>query len=103
MLCRLPGGRARGVGGACRDHAPPRAVGGGWGGASRRQFRRSFWREKAWGVLAPVRRLREFRFPAVPRSAPSPVAEAKLQTPHAGARMLLGGWTPEDDVRSRPA
>lgn len=76
---------------------------GGWGGASRRQFRRSFWREKAWGILALVRRLREFRFPAVPRSAPSPVAEAKLQTPHAGARILLGGWTPEDDIRSRPA
>lgn len=105
VLCRLPRGRARGVGGACRGHASPGAVEWAGHGFPPPLPPRAV-APGSRGALAPLaacgrgaRGRRAFLLQSP--TSPSPCPGAKPQVPHARPRTRSWWAEPEADLRDR--
>lgn len=100
VLCRLPRGRARGVGGACRGHASPGAVEWAGHGFPPPLPPRTVapWVAGRLGVLGCLR-TRAFLLQSP--TSPSPFPGAKPQLPHARPRTRSWWAEPEADLRDR--
>lgn len=97
VLCRLPRGRARGVGGACRGHASSGAVEWAGHGFPPPLPPRAVAPLAACGRGSRGRRAFLLQSP----TSPSPFPGAKPQLPHARPRTRCWWAEPEADLRGR--